>query len=174
MSTRPAMRPLVATTRSLSKRSRVLTHRTGFTLRAASSTTFPRRAAASPATAKAAAAPPMPKAEAPTPSSSLPPMPTPGPPSGGYGGVDWLNSYHGIGARPFSKEVSDILMEPVNIEDVEVKPDGIVYLPEIKYRRILNRAFGPGGWGLVPRSEVVVGDKIVTREYALICDGRYV
>lgn len=23
--------------------------------------------------------------------------------------------------------------------------DGLLYLPEIKYRRILNRAFGPGG-----------------------------
>ena len=23
--------------------------------------------------------------------------------------------------------------------------DGQIYLPEIKYRRILNRAFGPGG-----------------------------
>jgi hypothetical protein len=32
--------------------------------------------------------------------------------------------------------------------------DGVIYLPEIKYRRILNRAFGPGGWGLVPRGSV--------------------
>ena len=30
---------------------------------------------------------------------------------------------------------------------------GIVYLPEIKYRRILNRAFGPGGWAMMPRGE---------------------
>jgi len=36
--------------------------------------------------------------------------------------------------------------------DIEMKPDGMIYLPEIKYRRILNRAFGPGGWGLAPRS----------------------
>ncbi|GJC91119.1 mitochondrial genome maintenance protein MGM101 [Colletotrichum liriopes] len=63
---------------------------------------------------------------------------------------------------------------PVNTADVEVKPDGIIYLPEIKYRRILNAAFGPGGWGLVPKGEVVVGDKIVTREYALIAEGRFI
>ena len=32
---------------------------------------------------------------------------------------------------------------------------GLVYLPEIKYRRILNRAFGPGGWALMPRGETL-------------------
>ena len=51
--------------------------------------------------------------------------------------------------------------------------DGIIYLPEIKYRRILNKAFGPGAWGLAPRGESIVTDKIVTREYALVCHGRY-
>jgi len=58
--------------------------------------------------------------------------------------------------------------------DVEVKPDGIIYLPEIKYRRILNKAFGPGGWGLAPRGETIVTAKAVTREYALVVLGRYV
>lgn len=53
-------------------------------------------------------------------------------------------------------------------------PDGLLYLPEIKYRRILNRAFGPGGWGLAPRSETNVGSKVVSREYGLICLGRLV
>lgn len=49
----------------------------------------------------------------------------------------------------------------------------MIYLPEIKYRRVLNKAFGPGGWGLAPRSETNVGPKIVSREYALVCLGRY-
>ncbi|OHW96090.1 mitochondrial genome maintenance protein [Colletotrichum incanum] len=88
--------------------------------------------------------------------------------------IDWSKSYYGLGTQRFSKEVVDILLQPVNPADVEVKPDGIIYLPEIKYRRILNAAFGPGGWGLVPKGEVVVGDKIVTREYALIAEGRFI
>ena len=50
--------------------------------------------------------------------------------------------------------------------------DGLIYLPEIKYRRILNKAFGPGGWGLAPRSETNVSSKVVSREYALVCLGR--
>ena len=65
-------------------------------------------------------------------------------------------------------------MAPIDLNDIEVKPDGIVYLPEIKYRRILNRAFGPGAWGLAPRGETIVTAKAVTREYALVVHGRLV
>ncbi|KAI3403849.2 MGM101 [Candida oxycetoniae] len=89
-------------------------------------------------------------------------------------GIDWADSFHGIGSKPFSKEAADILMAPVSKEDIEIKPDGILYLPEIKYRRILNRAFGPGGWGLVPRSESLVTNQQISREYGLICHGRLV
>lgn len=70
--------------------------------------------------------------------------------------------------------MADILLAETSPDEVEIKPDGILYLPEIKYRRILNKAFGPGGWGLVPRSESIVTAKTVTREYALVCNGRYV
>ncbi|BAE65163.1 mitochondrial genome maintenance MGM101-domain-containing protein [Aspergillus flavus] len=88
--------------------------------------------------------------------------------------IDWTRSFHGLSAAPFPKEAADILLAETDPEEVEIKPDGILYLPEIKYRRILNRAFGPGGWGLVPRSESIVTPKTVTREYALVCNGRLV
>lgn len=88
--------------------------------------------------------------------------------------VDWTRSYHGLSAEPFSKEAAEVLMAPIPFDDVEVKPDGIIYLPEIKYRRILNKAFGPGAWGLAPRGETIVTPKSITREYALVAHGRYV
>ncbi|TKA53933.1 Mitochondrial genome maintenance protein MGM101, partial [Friedmanniomyces simplex] len=44
----------------------------------------------------------------------------------------------------------------------------------IKYRRILNKAFRPGGWGLAPRGETIVTGKVVTREYGLVCAGRLI
>ncbi|KAI9793050.1 MAG: hypothetical protein M1816_000948 [Peltula sp. TS41687] len=88
--------------------------------------------------------------------------------------VDWARSFHGLSAQPFAKEAADVLLKPIPLEDIEIKPDGILYLPEIKYRRILNRAFGPGGWGLAPRGETIVTDKSVTREYALVAHGRLV
>ncbi|KAL2856668.1 mitochondrial genome maintenance MGM101-domain-containing protein [Aspergillus pseudoustus] len=88
--------------------------------------------------------------------------------------IDWTRSFHGLSSEPFPREISDILLAEMDPEEVEIKPDGILYLPEIKYRRILNRAFGPGGWGLAPRSESIVTPKTVTREYALVCHGRLV
>ncbi|KAI9513299.1 mitochondrial genome maintenance protein [Russula earlei] len=94
------------------------------------------------------------------------------PPTGSS--ADWSRSYHGLSAQPFPLEVADILQAAIDPLDIEMKPDGMIYLPEIKYRRILNRAFGPGGWGLAPRSETNVSPKIVSREYALVCLGRLV
>jgi hypothetical protein len=88
--------------------------------------------------------------------------------------VDWTKSFHGLSSEAFSPDASEILLAPINADDIEVKPDGIIYLPEIKYRRILNRAFGPGGWGLAPRGETLVTPKAVTREYALVVLGRSV
>jgi hypothetical protein len=57
---------------------------------------------------------------------------------------------------------------------------GLIYLPEIKYRRILNQAFGPGGWALMPRGETLhyqnegEGAQLITREYSLYCHGRFI
>ena len=86
--------------------------------------------------------------------------------------VDWTRSFHGLSDAAFSPETAEILLAPIPADDIEVKPDGIIYLPEIKYRRILNRAFGPGAWGLAPRGETIVTARTVTREYALVALGR--
>ncbi|KAJ1908098.1 hypothetical protein IWQ60_011742 [Tieghemiomyces parasiticus] len=90
------------------------------------------------------------------------------------GRIDWTKSFYGVGQEPFPQEVREILMAPVDASDVEMKVDGLIYLPEIKYRRILNRAFGPGGWGLAPRGPHTVSPSNISREYALICRGRFV
>ncbi|KAF2464710.1 Mgm101p-domain-containing protein [Lindgomyces ingoldianus] len=92
----------------------------------------------------------------------------------GVPAIDWTRSYHGLGGGAFTKEQQDILLAPIEQDDVEVKPDGLLYLPEIKYRRILNRVFGPGGWGLAPRGESIVTGKLITREYGLVVQGRLV
>ena len=86
--------------------------------------------------------------------------------------IDWSKSFHGLSSQAFPQRAADILLASIDPEIVEIKPDGICYLPEIHYRRILNRAFGPGAWGLAPRGETIVTDKAVTREYALVALGR--
>lgn len=66
--------------------------------------------------------------------------------------------YYGIAEGPFppgtnysflykthvlhNLEITSVLMAPLDHKDIEIKPDGLIYLPEIRYRRILNRAFG--------------------------------
>ena len=94
--------------------------------------------------------------------------------TGQHSKVDWTRSFDGLSQEAFSPEAAKILTAPINVDDIEVKSDGILYLPEIKYRRILNDAFGPGGWGLAPRGETIVTSKAVTREYALVALGRLV
>ncbi|KAJ1967646.1 hypothetical protein H4R35_006652 [Dimargaris xerosporica] len=88
--------------------------------------------------------------------------------------IAWGSSYDGISLQAFDDRISKVLLQPLDPKDIEIKPDGIIYLPEIKYRRILNRSFGPGGWGLVPRGPHTVTDRSISREYALICLGRFV
>ena len=65
--------------------------------------------------------------------------------------VDWANSFHGISSKPVTEEQFRVLMAPLAVKDIEVKPDGVIYLPEIKYRRRLNETFGPMGWGMIPQ-----------------------
>lgn len=103
----------------------------------------------------------------PTPS---PPPPPPSPAT--YPDVDWATSYYGVGGGAFSPEATAVLRRPIDPADVEIKPDGIVFLPEIKYRAILLEAFGAGGWGMVPKGEPIILDKLVVREWALIVHGR--
>lgn len=86
--------------------------------------------------------------------------------------IDWSSSFHGLGTADFGPDVAQMLQAPLEADDIEVKPDGILYLPEIKYRRVLNAAFGPGGWGLAPRGDLHVQDRLVYRDYALIAHGR--
>ena len=132
-------------------------------------------AQASPPTQSTAAAkqPPPPPSQDTQATSSSPSTQPGSSPETDPSQIDWAKSFHGLSTVPFSKEASDLLQAEILAGDVEIKPDGIVYLPEIKYRRILNKAFGPGGWGLAPRSETIVTDKAVTREYALLVHGRY-
>eukprot|EP01113_Clastostelium_recurvatum_P028796 TRINITY_DN3477_c0_g2_i6.p1 TRINITY_DN3477_c0_g2~~TRINITY_DN3477_c0_g2_i6.p1 ORF type:complete len:363 (+),score=71.84 TRINITY_DN3477_c0_g2_i6:41-1090(+) len=82
--------------------------------------------------------------------------------------------YQGISNQAFSKEIADILSAPLDSNDIEIKPDGLIYLPEIKYRRILNKSFGPGGWGLKPTGPPQTEKGNITRPYALYCQGRFV
>jgi hypothetical protein len=82
--------------------------------------------------------------------------------------------YFGASMNPVDTKKQEILLESVDPNDVEIKPDGIVYLPEIKYRRKLNLAFGPMGWSMIPRDKLTMKGNTLYRPYALIANGCFV
>jgi hypothetical protein len=85
-----------------------------------------------------------------------------------------FDRYQGIAAAPFSEKESTVLLSQIDSSDVEIRPDGMVYLPEIKYRRRLNLAFGPGAWALMPTERPTVRDNVIMRPFALYVHGRFV
>jgi hypothetical protein len=85
-----------------------------------------------------------------------------------------LTPFWKISSKAFDEKQANVLSEPLASTDIEIKPDGIIYLPEIRYRRILNRAFGPGGWGLMPRGNYVIEKGFICQQFALFCNGQFV
>jgi hypothetical protein len=82
--------------------------------------------------------------------------------------------FTGMATEPFPDKVVAALMRPVNPDDVEIKSDGIVFLPQAWYRTRLFEAFGPGGWAIrETRPSRVMGDLVVFPG-ALFCLGRFV
>lgn len=71
-------------------------------------------------------------------------------------------------APAFSAETLAVLATPVDPELVEVRqPNDLVYVPWVHYHAILLRAFGPGGYKLVPRSVPRTEGNVVTWVKAL-------
>ena len=81
--------------------------------------------------------------------------------------------FTGISTLDISKEISDRLTQPVKMEDIEIKPTGEIYLSHVRYRKMLNDAFGMGNWSLRPLGGFVKTGSVVCREYALYIKGKY-
>lgn len=82
--------------------------------------------------------------------------------------------YAGIAAAPVTDEQKHILLEDIPDEALDVKPTGEVYASQVRYRNILNRAFGPMAWALRPMGPLQMKEGILYQEYALYVNGRFV
>lgn len=87
---------------------------------------------------------------------------------------DFMHGFEGMATEPFPEAARKVLAEPPPPEAIEIKPNGIVFVPGVYYRRQLTRAFGAGGWALAPRSPARVIGTVVTYHGALYCLGRFV
>ena len=55
-----------------------------------------------------------------------------------------------IGTLELNKQANDVLDEPLDDADVQIRPDGLVYLSWAYYAKKLNKAFGRLQWGIIP------------------------
>jgi hypothetical protein len=69
-----------------------------------------------------------------------------------------------------TEEQKKILYAPVNDEDVEIRPDGLIYLPWMEYVTRLNQAFGLE-WALIPQGMPKVKGETVLWGFHLIVNG---
>jgi Mitochondrial genome maintenance MGM101 len=89
------------------------------------------------------------------------------------------STFSAMGTRRVSKAQEKILLATIDpAREVEIKPTGEVYPPQIAMRRRLTKAFGPMGWALRPVSAPIPpgegNQNVMYREFALIADGRVV
>jgi len=92
--------------------------------------------------------------------------------------VEYRRGFEGIAVQPFSKEAIEVLRRPIDPDDVEIKPDGVCYMPGVFYRSRLNEAFGPGAWAIAPRGPArrvpKSGGELIFFHGVLIVLGRFV
>lgn len=80
----------------------------------------------------------------------------------------------GAANEPFPPAVQVLLSQDAADEMVEIKPNGAIYVPHTIYRDVLDRAFGIGGWALIPLEPPrIKGDRAIWYGY-LKAGGRYI
>lgn len=75
------------------------------------------------------------------------------------------------GTMEINDEQKKILFAPVKDEDVEIRPDGLVYLPWMEYVARLRDAFSLG-WAIIPQGGAKVQDNKVMWAFWLIINGK--
>lgn len=84
------------------------------------------------------------------------------------------SAYVGASTLAVSREQEDILDAAIPPEEVDIRPDGLIYVSHEFVRRILNKAFGRLQWALVPGSPLVADGNEIYQRWVLMIQGTYV
>ena len=87
---------------------------------------------------------------------------------------NYMAGFDGIASAAFPGPALAVFSEPVKEDEVEIRFDGIPFLPGVWYRRQLTRAVGAGAWALAPRGPSRSMGNAKTYHGALYILGRYV
>lgn len=77
------------------------------------------------------------------------------------------------GTLQVTKEQNKILFAEFKDTDVSMKPDGLIYLPWIKYSARLTEAFGGTGWVLIPEGMPKENNSVIYWGFHLVIKGVY-
>ena len=55
-----------------------------------------------------------------------------------------FNPWHGLGAEPFPAAIADVLLAPADPATIKIRPDGLIYVPAVHWRRRLTQANSRG------------------------------
>lgn len=83
-----------------------------------------------------------------------------------------IRNFQGISEAPYPQETQDVLNGSIDADKVQIKPDGILYYPQVEYRKLLRKAFGGGGWA-IRRLDITMKDNVVMFDGELWTLGRY-
>jgi len=75
------------------------------------------------------------------------------------------------GTLELTKEQEEILFAPVNEADVEIRPDGLIYLPWMEYVTRLRKSFGCN-WAIIPNGNPLIKGNIIIWGFYLIIKGK--
>lgn len=83
-------------------------------------------------------------------------------------------TYETVSKLTVSKEESDKLKLSFDPKLLQIKPDGIVYLPGMFYKFRLIETFGAGSWGILPKIKPFLQDDVMHYWGALFIRGCFV
>uniref|UniRef100_A0A6M3LMU3 Rad52/22 double-strand break repair protein n=1 Tax=viral metagenome TaxID=1070528 RepID=A0A6M3LMU3_9ZZZZ len=76
-----------------------------------------------------------------------------------------------FGSIELTKEQQEKLFAPPTDEEIDVRPDGLIYAPWTSYAKRLRAVFGMA-WGLVPAGEGKIVGELVVRPFYLAIQGK--
>lgn len=85
--------------------------------------------------------------------------------------------YPGVATKPFEPKCREILTKEFEPLEYELTPDGIVYLPAVRFRDRFDQAFGQGRWALVRKtawSDPRTMGNTIMATFHLYVDQRYI
>lgn len=89
------------------------------------------------------------------------------------------NVYMGMSEKPLDQSIISILHVAPEDSEIQIKRfDGGLYMYQHFYQSLLNKAFGIGGWSIVPISKPTLfqiqdSTWCLIREFGLYCEGRF-